>query len=598
MKSDLSSRRRKVERRLIYTLLVLPAAAVLALFGLHLGVDIEQVTFTTKDDVRIRGCLISPEGRSSERLPAAVFCHGLLASKELYIHGERRLARSGIRVLAVDLRGHGQSGGFSDFGKSESKDALAGVNYLLTRPDVDPGRISLVGHSLGGIIVTRAGCEDAGRTVRAVAGVYCWTGLQGAIESIFGPLDQGFIGNLWHSFAWEHSFPLTEPELRARDVIPLLSPERRPPNYLLIHGTREVLTTEDKARGLVARAAGVEKVKPGVILGDPLKLTARQFTLVGGGHGFEAVNPAAYRHIENWFSKCLDADIKFAGFDRGLGIFSIAALLALAAAIYIYGLIRVWFSLRVPTKDEKPAEKFMTRWQVVLASTALIALSAPAFRLAEKFGAPLLARTWFGDVLGTYALMRIILCLPLLAILALIYRKRFLEFWRRLIPGLPSWNEWGLGLAPVIWLAVSLSFLGLFLWIPPALPKHYLSFLILFIVLFLHYVIEEGVFRGVIQRNMGKGPNRRIAGLTGLVGGLGFSAAFIACFPSPTYTIHLPSMSLPMLPLVLIIFPIIYYTHSLLTTYLYRRTSNILIPAASMALLLAWLFTAFGVRAA
>ena len=53
-----------------------------------------------------------------------------------------------------------------------------------------------------------------------------------------------------------------------------------------------------------------------------------------------------------------------------------------------------------------------------------------------------------------------------------------------------------------------------------------------------------------------------------------------------------------MLPVVTVVFPLIYYSHSALMAYLFRRTGNILVPASSMAFLLAWIFTSFGVRAA
>lgn len=595
---DPSLKKAKVRRRLRVSLLVLLIASALAFFGLRLGVDIEPVAFTTKDNVKIRGYLISPEGRASERLPAAVFCHGLGASKEVYVYGLRRLARSGMRVLAIDFRGHGRSSGFSDFGKSESIDALAGVSYLLNRHDVDPDRIAVVGHSLGGIIGTMAGCQDAGKSVRAVAAIYCWHGFQDAVEDIFGPLDRGFIGNLWHSFAWQHSFPLTEQELRARDVTPLLSPDRRPPNYLLIHAAREVLISRTKAEELLARAAGgIKNVRPGVTFGNPKNNSARKFVLVKGNHGSEAINPQTYRAIETWLSMCLNAPIAYGGFDTGLVPVIIGTIAALAAVLYIYTLIRTWFALSIPKTKKNDAERTTSR-QAVIAGIGLIALSAPAFWLAQKAGMPLIVRTWFGDVMATFALTRIILCLPVLAVLVIVHGNKTKMFLQSLAPGMPSGNDWGLGLAPTIWLIVSLSLLGLVLWIPPALPKHWPSFVFLFVILFIHHLIEEVFFRGFILSSLGPGSTRKAAAITGLVGGLGLGAAFIACFPSLTYTIHLPQFSIPMLPVVIVLFPAVYYLHGSLATYLYSRTANILVPAASMALFLAWLLTSIGVRAA
>jgi len=597
MNDDLSRPRAKVKRRLLVALCIFFLGAIVALIGQGIGIDAERVSFVSTGGVRIEGFLFSPEGRPSERLPALVFCHGLLASKEIYVYGERRLARSGMRVLAIDLRGHGRSGGFSDFGKSESIDVLAAVDFLRTRADVDPGRIALAGHSLGGITVTRAGAEDAGKKTRAVAAIYCWPGFQDAVESIFGPLDGGFLGNLWPSFAWSRTFPLSEDELRSRDVLPMLSPDRRPPNYLLVHGAREVLTSEDKARDLVARAAGRQKVELDVTVGDHRRLTARRFTMVGGGHAFEAINPGTFLAIESWLSKCLRTELSFAGRDFGLAVSMAGTLLALAAALYVYGLVRTWFALKVPRREIVDDGGRPRVWLAVVAGAGVVAVSAPGFRLAGVVETPLLVRTWFGDVMATYALWRIVLALPLLAVLALAFRKRLASFLRSLIPGAPSLNEWGLGLAPALVLIASLSLLGLFLWIPPMLPKHWPSFLALFSILFIHYLIEEGVFRGIVARSI-PGRGRRTALVMGLIGGLGLAAAFIACFPSLSYSIQFPRYSLPMAPVVIALSVLAYYSHSTLTTFLHRRTRNILVPAAAMALLLAWLLTSFGVRAA
>ena len=64
------------------------------------------------------------------------------------------LTRRGIAVLRVDDRGVGKSTG--DFASATSKDfagdALAGVEYLKTRKEVNKKEIGLIGHSEGGVI--------------------------------------------------------------------------------------------------------------------------------------------------------------------------------------------------------------------------------------------------------------------------------------------------------------------------------------------------------------------------------------------------------------------------------------------------------------
>ena len=62
------------------------------------------------------------------------------------------LTRQGIAVLRADKRGVGKTTGtFSSSGVEEfASDALAGVEYLKSRPEVDAKRIGLIGHSEGG----------------------------------------------------------------------------------------------------------------------------------------------------------------------------------------------------------------------------------------------------------------------------------------------------------------------------------------------------------------------------------------------------------------------------------------------------------------
>ena len=72
------------------------------------------------------------------------------------------LTRRGIAVLRVDDRSVGGSGG--DFSTSTTLDfagdVLAGIAYLKSRKEIDPGRIGLIGHSEGGLIAPLAAVKN------------------------------------------------------------------------------------------------------------------------------------------------------------------------------------------------------------------------------------------------------------------------------------------------------------------------------------------------------------------------------------------------------------------------------------------------------
>jgi dipeptidyl aminopeptidase/acylaminoacyl peptidase len=74
------------------------------------------------------------------------------------------LARRGIAVLRVDDRGVGSSTGVETLQTSTSRDfaddVRAQVAFLRSRPEIDPKRVALAGHSEGGVIVPMVAADD------------------------------------------------------------------------------------------------------------------------------------------------------------------------------------------------------------------------------------------------------------------------------------------------------------------------------------------------------------------------------------------------------------------------------------------------------
>jgi pimeloyl-ACP methyl ester carboxylesterase len=123
--------------------------------------DEEAVTFKNPAArASFAGTLTRP--RSGGRHPAVLLISGSgQQDRDETIAGHRPflviadfLTRRGIAVLRVDDRGVGGSTGDVLQATTEdfAGDALAAVAYLKSRPDIDPRRIGLVGHSEGGLI--------------------------------------------------------------------------------------------------------------------------------------------------------------------------------------------------------------------------------------------------------------------------------------------------------------------------------------------------------------------------------------------------------------------------------------------------------------
>ena len=123
--------------------------------------DTEDVTFANpRASITLAGTLTRPRGAGPHPVVLLITGSGP-QDRDESVMGHRPflvladyLTRQGIAVLRVDDRGFGKSSGqFASATSADfADDALAGVEYLKTLPDIDGKRIGLVGHSEGGVI--------------------------------------------------------------------------------------------------------------------------------------------------------------------------------------------------------------------------------------------------------------------------------------------------------------------------------------------------------------------------------------------------------------------------------------------------------------
>ncbi len=129
-----------------------------------------EVSFTSaRGAARLSGTLTIPPGKGP--FPGVVLVTGsgpqdrdesLLGHKPFLVIADF-LARSGIAVLRYDDRGVGRSSG--DFAQATTldfaDDAEAAFTYLAARPEVDPRRVGIVGHSEGGLVAPLVASRNA-----------------------------------------------------------------------------------------------------------------------------------------------------------------------------------------------------------------------------------------------------------------------------------------------------------------------------------------------------------------------------------------------------------------------------------------------------
>lgn len=88
-----------------------------------------------------------------EPAPGLLICHFMdvrgYHGLKIYSMLIERACQDGFVSLAFDFRGVGKSTGEFDYGFGEQQDVKCALNYLASRPEVKPGNIFVVGHSLG-----------------------------------------------------------------------------------------------------------------------------------------------------------------------------------------------------------------------------------------------------------------------------------------------------------------------------------------------------------------------------------------------------------------------------------------------------------------
>ncbi|GAA4003715.1 prolyl oligopeptidase family serine peptidase [Deinococcus rubellus] len=124
-----------------------------------------QVVSYQSDGLRINALLTVPNGTPPKGgWPAIVFNHGyippnLYRTTERYVAYQDAFARAGFVTLKSDYRGHGTSQGTAQGGyyvPDYTVDVLNAAASLRRDPRVNPARLGMWGHSMGGHLTLRA----------------------------------------------------------------------------------------------------------------------------------------------------------------------------------------------------------------------------------------------------------------------------------------------------------------------------------------------------------------------------------------------------------------------------------------------------------
>lgn len=132
-------------------------------------VPIEPVRFPASDGIQLSGWLV----RGAPGAPPVLLCHDLGAEKGSLLNLAIALQKRGLTALAIDFRGHGESGGAgSTLGVAEKRDVIGAVDWLSRLDGVDTRRVGVYGVGLGAHAAVLAAGDRPALRVLVLDGIY------------------------------------------------------------------------------------------------------------------------------------------------------------------------------------------------------------------------------------------------------------------------------------------------------------------------------------------------------------------------------------------------------------------------------------------
>jgi len=227
------------------------------------GLKFEQVQLNSLDGTKLHGWFIPAAGHSDPKNAkgTVVHFHGNAQNMSAHWQFVEWLPKRGFNLFVFDYRGYGLSEGTPD-PKGVFEDSDGALNYVRSRPDINPERLIVLGQSLGGanaIAVVGSGNRNGVKAVVIEATFYSYSSI--ASDKIPGA---GVLMNDTFS-----------PDRYIGNLAPI--------PFLLVHGTSDPVISINHARRLFAKA------------GDPKRLI-----VIEGGSHTDAFTPrfgAMYKDI-------------------------------------------------------------------------------------------------------------------------------------------------------------------------------------------------------------------------------------------------------------------------------------------------------------
>ncbi|MHA1757586.1 MAG: alpha/beta hydrolase family protein [Promethearchaeota archaeon] len=300
--------RLKIKKIIIFSIFILSICFILigGINGYSMmlnGIKMRYSSLKSYDNTQIAILIAEPDDKNDrfkEKNYGVVVAHGILGKAESNLRLISELARAGFTVVALDERGHGNSGGRIErlhVGEKEYMDVVRCAQFL--KKEMKCEKVILVGHSLGGIAVTRAAYWALKNNIINISGTIA---ISSAVGSNPDDTDNSDIFTLFgksfsKTFDFEMSFP---------DFSDEMNKSAAPYNYLVIISENDEVVSVDKAKELCNLAGGAGKTSDAdFISGNASDLFILRKEDNAPSHAWTPRDPRVIEKIIYWCEKSM-----------------------------------------------------------------------------------------------------------------------------------------------------------------------------------------------------------------------------------------------------------------------------------------------------
>ena len=544
-------------------------------------VTVHDVRYPAKDGAVLSGLLYVPKTATAQSpAPAILVSHGLINTREMQSPFAIELSRRGYVVLAMDMSGHGYSGGVLGQNAAGGPDAFA---YLKSLAFVDKANMGLEGHSLGGAPVIAA--------ARANPDGYRAVVLEGSSPSLAG----------------------RRPAPGAPDPAATAAPLR---NLLVVFGQYDEFAPTmwgvpkgslmPASKRLISLFGAQGAVEPGQVYGSITDGTARMLIVPAVDHPQEHFTKAGVGAAIDWFEKIMPSAKPLASSDQIWLWKEIGTLIGFVGCVFLILGVFHWLVLTktfagLLNDGEAVAERRGVRWWIgfVLSAAVPALLYFPTMENGQKIfmapfgwiGATAWASKTFAEQINNQLVVWALASGIVSLLLSLVLRPRKPAFTHR----------WGLALIAAV-LSVGAGYLSLVLadlvfkvdfrfWVLGLKPfdlRHFGYFLLYLPFFLVFFLLAMRGFAGAIPV---RGEGRTAAVIWG---GLAMSLGFVVLLTLQYGVMHRTGLLMhgnALLTIVAFQFVPLLFVIGLIGAFTWRRTNAYEAGAFISALFITWYVT-------